>query len=196
MTAQPEPPKLSRRDASNAMRAKLLACAAQILARDGQAGLTVRRLTAAAAASTKVVYSHFGGMPGVVAALYRQGFAILARQLQEAQNSAPPDEDRHALATAYRTFANESADLFDLMYGRPITILLPTHASRASAEEALDVVVRAFSNTKASDPQDRARAFWAAIHGVVALERGGWFDAEEAKRRLNDVSCHFQTSDR
>jgi AcrR family transcriptional regulator len=192
MTITLMPLASSRRDAADAMRAKLLDAAARILASDGISGLTARRLSAAAGASTKVVYNHFGGMPGVVSALYERGFSMLAAALSEAVKDATLNERIAAIAKAYRAFARTNADLFDLMYGPSVTMLLPTSKTRASARLALDVLIAAFTSRDALDGEDRARAFWAAMHGVVALERTGWFNDEEAARRLIDVIAQFQ----
>lgn len=187
-----EPPQMSRKDAAEAMRVKLLENAAHILASDGISGLTARRLSAAADASTKVVYNHFGGMPGVIAALYDRGFALLAAQLSEAVELTKPGQNIAAITEAYRAFAQRNPDLFDLMYGPSVAILLPTPDSRASAGLALVVLIDAFSKCGVSNAEDRARAFWASIHGVIALERGGWFDDDEAKRRLSEVIANFE----
>jgi AcrR family transcriptional regulator len=192
MNKPPPQPQLSRRETAEAMRAKLLESAARILALDGASGLTARRLSAAAGASTKVVYNHFGGMPGVVTALYERGFAMLAAKLSEATEHSARDEMIAAIAKAYRAFAASNPDLFDLMYGPSIATLLPTPETRSSARVALDVLVKAFADHSAKDPQDCARACWAAMHGVVALERTGWFGADEAERRLDEVAGDFQ----
>jgi AcrR family transcriptional regulator len=192
MNKPPPQPLLSRRETADAMRAKLLESAARILALDGASGLTARRLSAAAGASTKVVYNHFGGMPGVVTALYERGFAMLAATLSEAAKYAACDEMIAVIAKAYRAFAVSNPDLFDLMYGPSIATLLPTPETRSSARVALDVLVKAFADYEVTDPEDCARAYWAAIHGVVALERAGWFGAAEAERRLDEVAGDFQ----
>lgn len=192
MDVASQTPQMSRRKAADAMRAKLLASAARILASEGISGLTARRLSSAAEASTKVVYNHFGGMPGVISALYESGFALLAAQLSEAVDRTKPRQNVTAIAHAYRAFALENPDLFDLMYGPSVTSLLPTSDSRVTARLALDVLVKAFSERLAQDPEDRARGFWAAMHGVITLERTGWFDDDEAKYRLSEVIADFE----
>jgi AcrR family transcriptional regulator len=185
-------PALSRKEAGEAMRATLLRCAAQILTQEGVSGLTARHLSCAANASTKVIYSHFGGMQGVVAALYESGFSLLAQQLSAARSSAKPQNSIADIAFTYRAFALSNADLFDLMYGPKVDVLLPSRDARIDAKPALDVVISAFFEIGAPDAADSARAFWAAMHGVVALERAGWFDGEEALRRLVAVITSHQ----
>lgn len=195
MDSASQPQHMSRRDAADAMRSKLLESAARILASEGISGLTARKLSSAADASTKVVYNHFGGMPGVVAALYDRGFALLAAQLSKAVELAKPGQNVAAIADAYRAFALGNPDLFDLMYGPSVAILLPTPDTRANASLALDVLIGAFSESGELIAKDRARAFWAAMHGVTALERTGWFDDDEAQRRLSEVIAVFEMAD-
>jgi AcrR family transcriptional regulator len=196
MNLAPETTRLNRREASEVMRATLLDAAAGILATEGFSKLTARRLSAAADASTKVVYSHFGGMPGVVTALYDRGFSKLAAELSLAAETAKPNEVIPAIGRAYRAFSCNNTDLFDLMYGPQVAILLPTSDARTIARSALDVLIKAFSNQNALGAEDHARSFWAAIHGVVALERGGWFDEYEAESRLFEVVTCFQKDGR
>jgi AcrR family transcriptional regulator len=184
MDAGPQPYPTSRREAGVAMRSRLLDSAARILASEGLSGLTARRLSAEAGASTKVVYNHFGGMPAVIAALYSRGFSMLAKRLSHALEIAESDDKIGALARAYRDFAHRNPDLFDLMYGPSVTHLLPTPEMRIDASSALEILVKGLSESGAPNPGDEARALWAAIHGVVALERTGWFGDEEAQSRL------------
>jgi AcrR family transcriptional regulator len=184
--------KSNRRDNASVIRERLLNEAAKLVANEGIAGLTARRLAAAADASTKVVYSHFGGMPGIIAALYENGFHLLASDLAAASQRA--QSGLLAVASAYRRFAHEHRDLFDLMYGRSVTHFLPTPESRTSAKAALDVLVSHFANHDAATANDLARSFWAAMHGVVALERAGWFDEIEADWRLSKLVIDYHNN--
>jgi AcrR family transcriptional regulator len=176
------------------MRRTILREATRIVAEEGAAALSARRLANAAGASTKVIYSHFKGMPGVVDTLYAEGFANLAAKLEQARALAKPRHRVRAVANAYRTFAAQHPDLFDLMYGARIATLLPTREARMPARPSLDVLVSIFTATgaKPAAAEDRARALWIAIHGVVVLERTGWLDAAEAAKRLAEAIIPFE----
>ena len=179
------------------MREMILAAAALLLSEEGAGALTVRRLAEAVGASTKVIYSHFGGMPQVVAALYADGFAALATDLREAVRECAGRSARlKAVACAYQRFARTKPHHFDLMYGRRVAVMLPAPKDRMPAKPALAVIVAVFRDEglTAGDAMSAARRFWAAIHGVVALEHSGWFDAREANKRLQEIIAAQETA--
>lgn len=187
MPSDPGHKSVNRRQAADAMRAAVLTAAASIITHDGVSGLKARRLSAAVGASTKVIYSHFNGMSGVIAALYDHGFAALTAQLGAAVDTARTDQRFAAIADAYRQFAQQNPDLFDLMFGPSVARLLPTNASRAAARSALNVLVDAYADSDHQTAEERARQYWAAFHGVVMLEHTGWFESDEAERRLSAI---------
>lgn len=178
-----------RKAHASAMRRAILSAAAAILAKEGINALSARRLASATNMSTKVIYSHFGGMPGVTSALYAHGFEMLLVQLE---TGAGADANLEAIALAYRGFALKNCDLFDIMYGPPVASLLPTNESRAAARPSLDLLVRAFIQRGSTNPEDKARQFWASLHGITALERGQWFDADETLARLKTLCRHYE----
>jgi AcrR family transcriptional regulator len=53
---------------------------ARLLAEQGPAGLSLRKLAAAVGTSTMTVYTRFGGKEGLLAAMYREGFGALASE--------------------------------------------------------------------------------------------------------------------
>ena len=71
MTANPE------------VRVRLLEGAARLLAEEGPAALTLRRVATEADTSTMSVYTHFGSMPDLAEAVVAEGFARLAALLAE-----------------------------------------------------------------------------------------------------------------
>src|SRR5215213_5805048 len=88
MAQAPASPR-SRAGRPDETREALLAAAHDLLAREGAAALTVRRIAAAAGVSTMNVYSRFGGKDGVLDALLIEGFEKLTEVINEAH--ASPD---------------------------------------------------------------------------------------------------------
>ena len=60
----------SREEQRRALRSAILQAAASLLADQGLPGMSVRAIAGRIGASTKVIYSHFGGKPGIIEALY------------------------------------------------------------------------------------------------------------------------------
>ena len=171
-------------------RQAVLEVAARILAEDGPHGLSLRRIAAEAGGSTQIVYTLFGGKPGLGDALYREGFRRLGDAMGAELADAPPPGDPErlmALGRGYRRFAVSEPAFFSVMFGRSIPGFSPSRATRASsrtgtlgrvveaAQECLDA-----GTLVASDADRLARACWATAHGVAALEVAGLLGPEDA----------------
>jgi len=83
---------------------RVLEAALRVLARDGVAALTARRLADEARTSPAAVYELFGDKAGVVRAMFFSGFRQLGAELAELQPTADPIDDLLALAQRYRRF--------------------------------------------------------------------------------------------
>ncbi len=184
----------TRVGSDDARRRRLLDAAVEILATAGTDALSVRALADAVGASTKVIYTYFGGKDGVISALYDDGFEQLADQLAAAAtgSGSPANRIRRTIA-AYRAFALANPRLYELMYSPQIRDLRPDPADRAAAAASLAVLAELLETTGV-DGMESARNLWAAAHGVISLELVDWFDpAEGAERFEQVVALHVDT---
>ncbi len=172
----------------------LVAAAVDIISERGVEALSVRTLADAVGASTKVIYTHFGGKDGVIEAVYEDGFARLAARLAAAAEPAGTVRVRiERTIDAYRQFALDHPRFYELMYSPPVRSLRPRRTDRDAAAPSLDVLTGLFAEGEVTgelrpgDALARARGLWAGAHGVVSLELTDWFDADEARRRLSDT---------
>ena len=166
-----------------ALRQAIVRSATRLLIQNGPDGLSARQLAKEVGASTKVIYSHFGGMQGVVSAVYTQGFGQLIEALEAADNIDLSVQDRLAgIAIAYRQFARIYPDLYDLMFGPYAKWLANQDEERLPAEQCIDLVAKIMLSGQVThqigpgDPRALAHQFWAAMHGPVALEAASWPD--------------------
>src|SRR5947209_11014986 len=174
------------------VRAELLRVAVDILNQNGPDGLQTRKIASAAGTSTMAVYTYFGGMPGLIAAVAEEGL----RQFDAAMtmpSTTDPVADLMATGIAYRRFAIEFPHMYRLMFGST-----SAHGINAPAHNVLTLtlaeindhypsfahVVRGvhrsmqagrIGGSHADDASVVATAaqFWAAIHGFVMLELAG-----------------------
>lgn len=167
----------------------LLEAAAALLAKEGTAGLTTRRLAAAVGTSTTVVYTYFGGMDNLIRAMVHEGFTRLHRRMATVQSTADPVADIMALGYAYRANALHHPQLYLVMFG---SAALGGFAlaegdrqhGRYTLEPLAESVSRAIDHGRfrAGDPLLAAQNMWIALHGLVTLELGGYlispYDAE------------------
>jgi AcrR family transcriptional regulator len=167
-----------RERAKDRLRSAVVVAAAEMLASGGKEALSARKLSAAVGASTKIIYSHFGGMPGVIAEVYASAFNHLATVLKAADKSGELVASRlDATARAYRHFALDNPTLFELMYGSRSRELVPERADREVATASLLVFQEILSADTGNDRTQiltKSYELWTAIHGPVSLEVSAW----------------------
>lgn len=182
-------------DAVEAPRGRLLEAAIRLLEEGGPEALQARRLAAEIGASTMAVYTHFGGMRQLVAAVAREGYARLGRLLAEVPETADPITDLFEVGHAYREYAMTNPQLFRVMYGlttpgghhlTPVDVTELMASGRfPEARDAFGRHVRAVERViEAGDGTEEgavqvASQLWSAIHGYVLLEIAGFFGPPE-----------------
>ncbi|NLU79162.1 WHG domain-containing protein [Micromonospora sp. HNM0581] len=162
----------------------LLEAAARLLAEEGAAGFTTRRLAAAVGTSTTAVYTHFGGMDNLVRTLVHKGFARLHQRMSTVRATADAVADVIALGYAYRANSLAHPQLYQVMFG---STALGGFAladgdrqhGRYTLEPLVDAVARANAQGRfrVGDPLLVAQNMWIALHGLVSLELGGYLIA-------------------
>jgi AcrR family transcriptional regulator len=172
-------------DSRSRLRTAIIDGAERLLVEHGSSGVTARLLAQQVNASTKVIYSHFGSLSGVIAAVYERAFGQLAQRLEDAAGrSTSRTGQLHNVAYAYRAFALERPRVFALLYGPEVQLLAPSEDDRSAARASLDVIVSLFGKRSTRD----AYRFWSAIHGPVVLETTGWLPSDDC---LKDALKRF-----
>jgi len=170
----PPAPRTTPRD--DETRAALLAAAHDLLATEGPAALTVRRIASAAGMSTMNVYSRFGGKDGVLDELFIDGFRRLAAALAEMPTTDDPGADLRRCSRDYVRFARENPTYYSLMFDRAVPDFQP---SARAVEVAIGVLGRLAGHVERAmdagairrdDPFAVASALWACEHGLASLE--------------------------
>ncbi|MGW6704520.1 TetR/AcrR family transcriptional regulator [Streptomyces sp. NPDC054956] len=178
-----------------AIRAALLDLAAQLLAAEGPAALTMRRIATAAGCSTTVLYRHFGAKDGIAEALYQEGFERLRHRLESVPAHDDPPVRLAALGRAYRENALTERNLYQVMFAGLIPGFTPTERARSIATASLEVLREAVRSCAAAgvfrpdvDVNEVTDTIWAAAHGSISLELAGHFTAETAELRYQTLT--------
>lgn len=167
-----------------------------LLERGGFDGLSVRHLADELGVSRQVVYTHFGGVDGLLDALHRRGSNRLAGALSGAIGEPGTEDHVVSVAMGYLGVARRHADLYRLVFEQPVPDHRPSDEERSAARTAFGHVVAAVDawlhervttvpNQPATWPPDAvdlARAAWTSTHGFVVLERVGFADRSETDR--------------
>lgn len=154
----------------------ILDAARRLLATEGAAALTIRRIAAEAGWSTMGVYSRFGSKDGIVDRLYADGFAELGRRMRAVPHTDDPVQDLLGIGLAYRETALANATSYEVMFHDVVPGFVPTPASTMVAAavftDLVDRVARAVAAgaLQPHDPGDLALVVWALSHGFVSLE--------------------------
>ena len=163
-----------------ATRDALLRAAGRILAEEGAAALTMRRLASEVAATTSAIYALFGSKEEVLRAMYREGFEGLAACLAEVAETEPIGRIR-ALAQAYRRAAHERPHLYQVMFACPVPEFAPSEedaevgrATLMTLHEALTGALRV--KAIRGDADTLTFGLWAVMHGLTSLELNGSLD--------------------
>ena len=172
------------------LRRGILDAAGRLLTQEGAHALTMRRIAREVGCSTKVLYTLYGNKEGVVNEIYLEGFDRLHRAFARVPRTAEPLAYLVALAWAYRAHAHAEPTYYGVMFERAIPGFAPPQESVRRANASFRTLVEAVRACMAAgqcaayDPVAVGDVLAAQAHGLVSLERAGYFpDPDEARRR-------------
>ncbi|WP_096284711.1 TetR/AcrR family transcriptional regulator [Mycobacterium ahvazicum] len=195
------------------VREEMLHAAVGLLDEHGPDALQTRKVAGAAGTSTMSVYTHFGGMQALIAAVAEEGL----RQFEEAQRvpqTEDPVADLFVTGAAYRRYAIERPHMYRLMFGSTSAhginapagnVLTLTVAEIEQHHPSFAHVVRVVRRcmlagriTVGGADDDAsvvatAAQFWAQIHGFVMLELAGYYgdDGSAVAPVLNTLTSNL-----
>lgn len=167
------------------LRDRVLQVAVAMLANDGVAGFTTRRVAQEAATSTPAVYELFGDKAGLVREMLFEGFRMLRRRFDALGETADPRADLVRVIGALRTFVRENPVLAEVMFSRPFADFDPGPAGLEAG-----TAVRAFivgrvrrcidAGVLAGNETDIAHVLVSMTQGLAATEMAGWLGTTKA----------------
>jgi AcrR family transcriptional regulator len=183
---------VTERRADPEVRVRLLEGAARLLAEEGPSALSLRRVAAEAETSTMAVYTHFGSMPDLAAAVVAEGFARLAARLAEVPRTDDAITDLAGLARAYLVNARQNPHLYAVMFGTASLGKYRLHTAdqlgrgRYTFDEIVATAGRAVEQgrLRPAEPLAIASQLWTAMHGYVMVDIGGFFGEDGVEHVL------------
>ena len=175
------------------VREQLVEAGMRVLERDGMAALSARKLAAETGTSTMAVYTHFGGMTGLIDAIAGEAFVRFTAALTEVEQTDDPVADFFVMGIHYREFALANPQRYQMMFGTSADSLDRHHADltvtgsasdraefAVSFEALLEVVRRMIGAGRIRDDGASVVAgrLWCITHGAVLLEIAGFFGHE------------------
>ena len=155
----------------------LIGAGAEILARDGVGGLSLRKVAARAGVSRTAPYAHFADKQALIAAISTEGYRRLYRKIKAVieKNSSLPERQLLEMGSAYMDFALKDPDLFKITFSGVIEkernypdLVEISHATF----QLLIEVTKACQSAKileAGPAEKLAIGIWSSVHGFVCL---------------------------
>ena len=173
-----------RKDRQRAERERRIVTAARVIAeREGWSAVTIRRLADEIEHSQPVLYSHFENRDAIVAAVALDGFREISVALRDAAIGSTGRNAIKNVAAAYLAFALRNPALYEAMFILPTSLRFAEAGTRPELRagfEALAAVVVPFC----VDVAVATETFWAALHGLVELERSGRIRTSARSERI------------
>jgi AcrR family transcriptional regulator len=167
------------------LRDRVLQAAVDMLAHDGLAGFTTRKVAEGAGTSTPAVYELFGDKAGLVREMFFEGFRMLYLRLDGRGTTGDPRADMVAVMLVLREFAQENPALARLMFSRPFAEFDPGPSERRAGSAVRELIVERVrgcidAGVISGDPTDIAHVLLAAAQGMILQETAGWLGTSSA----------------
>jgi len=175
--------ELSREDVQS-VRAEIGAAAAELYARAGEDGITIREIAKATGRSPMGLYRYFGDREEIIAFLRADAFERFSDALEKAFGSGHDAFERaRAVGRAYLDFALDNPDSYRLMFdmSRPDDSHYPAlarAAARANKTVTRHVKDLAAAGIVHGDTDRIGASLWATAHGVIVLYLAGRLPAK------------------
>ncbi len=167
------------------LRDHVLRVAVRMLAADGVAGFTTRKVARRAETSTPAVYELFGDKAGLVREVFFQGFRLLRERFGTLADSSDPRADLIAVIRAFRAFVGENPVLAQVMFSRPFADFDPGPDEVAAGSSVREFIIGRVrrcleAGLLAGDATDIAHMLLALAQGLAAQETAGWLGTSRA----------------
>ena len=168
-----------------ALRDKVLLAAVAMLAEDGVAGFTTRRVAFGASTSIPAVYELFGDKAGLVREVFFEGFRQLGRRLDQLDITDDPRADLMGLFGTIRSFVVENPVLAEVMFARPFADFDPGPDDVVATGSVRRFIVGRVrrcvaAGIVAGNETDIAHVLLALAQGLAAQEAAGWLGTSKA----------------
>ena len=167
-------------------RARLLAAAEGLFAREGVAAVSMRRIADMLGCSAATPYRYFADKDEILASVRAAAFDRFAEALETAFAARGSAMERSAaVGRAYWDFAMREPNAYRLMFDlqQPGERDYPDlKRARDRAEHTMSAHVQAMIDDGwiQGDAKAMGRVIWSAVHGIVVLKLAGRFGEGEA----------------
>jgi AcrR family transcriptional regulator len=175
---------------------RLVEVTARVLAEEGPSAVSARRITSEVGVSTMAIYTHFGGMDELYAAVWREAFRRFGTELDRLPLTDDPVADWMVQGWGYRHFALSDPHLYQAMFGPGLVGVhqgAPEDSAAASAVfgSLLHRLQRCAEAGRFEIPDLflAGELVWAAVHGQMLIELSGYHPARSRDPLVGFAEC-------
>ena len=157
------------------VKCSILTAAWQLVKEEGWQALSIRKIADAIEYSVPVIYDHFENKEAILLEFTKQGFRLLADQLEKAAGEkTDPALQLELMADAYWHFAFEHKEYYQLMYGvgmpgcETVKRVEELHRFTSLIKSAIERL-GAKNGIKDLDPYLKLHTFWSMLHGLISI---------------------------
>ncbi len=162
------------------LRERILDAARRIVMREGFGALSMRKIADAIEYSPATLYLHFDSRDAIARALCAEGYAQILATFEPLAAIADPAERLKAIGRAYVGFGVAHRETYRLIFMEDPSYTGAALAGESADDESGDAAFRLLVDSidalkaagrlpGAPDSHVCAEAFWATLHGIVAL---------------------------
>lgn len=159
------------------LREEILKTALHIAESKGWSNVSIRKIASKIEYSTTKVYELFENKKHLLLELLRNGFTLLANQLEEAVSKySDPQKKAIALGKAYCAFAWENGAYYRIMYGMdgiPFGVEQTWQEGMRIGEISKKVLASYMPYCNEEEINDYVYAAWGTLHGISSLFMSG-----------------------
>ncbi len=178
-----------------ATRSALLDVAQRLYEAGGDEAMSFRAIASGYGCSNTMPYTYFASKAEIVDGLRIRAYRWLKQELDVAARSKPdPLDALQALATAYVRAGTERPRLYELLYSTrgamsesAPELIEAKLGALGVCQRVIEAAAEASGLALRSDPKTTAHIFWAAAHGLVSLDSGGFLVVGRSLEQLYPV---------
>ena len=174
----------------NELRELILLKAKEIIMRDGQDKLSIRKIATDIEYSPATIYLYFKDKDEILYQMMEKGFELMAEQMQQVYHEPSAIKRIFLIGRSYLKFGTENQDWYDLMFN---SISPMNHIERCKAEWGHGIAIFEFlvstcrealaeSGKTTVDERITALQLWSAVHGLISL-------ANTQRPLIVDINC-------
>ncbi|MBK8699586.1 MAG: TetR/AcrR family transcriptional regulator [Saprospiraceae bacterium] len=174
----------------NELRELILMKAREIIIREGQNKLSIRKIAAEIEYSPATIYLYFQDKDEILYQMMQKGFELMATSMEDIYHESSPTKRIFLIGKAYIRFGVENQDWYELMFN---AVSPMNHIERCKSEWGPGIAIfeylvstcsEAISENKLTtlDARILALQLWSTVHGLVCL-------ANTLRLTIVDANC-------